>query len=270
MDLRVISNITKEYPDMFKIVVYKEPKVFVKSDSVKRNREVVPDDYMPQISSFQRTKSLIRDIVLCNDFELFCTFTFDPRKVDSFKLSATWGVMSRWLHHQRNLSRERGKDFKYLIIPERHKSGRWHFHALILGYSSTLKASNCVTPSLYRVYNITSFRSGFTTAVYIDSKEGVSNYVTKYITKDFITTFNQRRFFCSRNLVRPKKSTNSVVFSLSLPLFRRKVSENSQTETFIIDKTNYSCNNVVSTLNVAHYREHDYYNFNILKEDNHG
>lgn len=253
MNLRIISNITKEYPDMFKIVVYKEPKVFVKSDSVKRNREVVPDYYVPQVSSLQRTKSLIRDIVLCNDFELFCTFTFDPRKVDSFNLSVTWGVMSRWLHHQRNLARDRGKDFKYLIIPERHKSGRWHYHALISGYSSTLKASNCVTPSLHRVYNITSFRSGFTTAVFIDSKEGVSNYVTKYITKDFVTTFNQRRFFCSRNLVRPKRSTNSLVLPTTLPLFRRKVSEDSQTETFIIDKSNYVCHNEVSTLDVAQY-----------------
>ncbi|MBQ6414198.1 hypothetical protein IJI28_01055 [Candidatus Saccharibacteria bacterium] len=254
MNLRVITNITKEYPDMFKIVVYKEPKVFVKSDSVKRNREVVSEDYVPQVSSLQRTKSLIRDIVLCNDFELFCTFTFDPKKVDSFNLPATWGVMSRWLHHQRNLARERGKDFKYLIIPERHKSGRWHFHALISGYSSTLKASNCVTPSLHRVYNLTSFRSGFTTAVFIDSKEGVSNYVTKYITKDFVTTFNQRRFFCSRNLVRPKRSTNSIVLSTTLPLFRRKVSENLETQTFIIDKSNYVCNNDVSTLDVVQYR----------------
>ena len=225
MDLRIISNITKEYPEMFKIVVYKEPKVFVKSDSVKRKREVVPDYYSPAISSLQRTKSLIRDIVLCNDFELFCTFTFDPRKVDSFSLPVTWGVMSRWLHHP-----------------------------LISGYSSTLKATNCVTPSLHRVYNITSFRSGFTTAVFIDSKEGVSNYVTKYITKDFVTTFNQRRFFCSRNLVRPKRSTNSLVLSTTLPLFRRKVSENSQTETFIIDKSNYICNNEINAHNVAQYR----------------
>lgn len=254
MDLRLISNITKEYPEMFKIVVYKEPKVFIKTDKVKRSKDSVPESYVPQVSSLQRTKSVIRDIVLCNDFELFCTFTFDPKKVDSFNLLSAWGVMSRWLHHQRNLSLERGKNFKYLIIPERHKSGRWHFHALISGYSSTLKASNCVTPSLHRVYNLTSFRSGFTTAVYIDSKEGVSNYVTKYITKDFVTTFNQRRFFCSRNLVRPAKSTNSRVLSFSLPLFRRKVSENSETETYIIDKNNYFCNNQSSPLNVVQYR----------------
>lgn len=235
--VRCVSNITKEYPNMFKVIVYKEPKYFVQKSSTKRNREEVDsEDYTPSISSLSRTKTLVRDLVLCNDFELFCTFTFDPNKVDSFKLHYCWSVMSRWLHHQRDLSRERGKEFKYLIIPEQHKSGRWHFHALISGYSSTLKDSGLKTLTLRPIYNITAFRSGFTTAVEIDSKEGVSSYVTKYITKDFVTTFNQRRFFCSRNLVRPTKEINSSVFSQALPIFRNKVSENLETEEFIIDK----------------------------------
>ena len=191
--VRCVRNITKEYPDMFKVIVYKEPKYFVQKLSTKRNREEVDSEYYtPSISSLSRTKTLVRDLVLCNDFELFCTFTFDPNKVDSFKLHRCWSVMSRWLHHQRDLSREKGKEFKYLIIPEQHKSGRWHFHALISGYSSTLKDSGLKTLTLRPIYNITAFRSGFTTAVEIDSKEGVSSYVTKYITKDFITTSKSR------------------------------------------------------------------------------
>lgn len=243
MQLRVVTNITKEYPEMFKIVVYKTPKYFFKTDSVKRKREQVSEDYVPTISSLNRTKTLIKDLVLCNNFELFCTFTFNPKKVDSFTLPACWGVMSRWLHHQSDLSRLKGKEFKYLIIPEMHKSGRWHFHALISGYSSTLKPSKCVTPTLRPIFNITSFRSGFTTAVVVDSKESVSNYVTKYITKSFVKKFNQRRFFCSRNLIRPTKLLNSEVFSFSLPLSKRKVSESLLTEEFVIDKSFNVCNN---------------------------
>lgn len=236
MQVRYITNITKEYPDMIKIVIYKEPKVFVRSDTIKRNRELVDDeDYVPSVSSLSRTKALVRDLVLCNDFELFCTFTFDPEKVDSFKLNRCWTKMSIWLHHQRNNSREQGKEFKYLIIPEKHKSGRWHFHALISGYTSTLKDSGLKTQTLRPIYNITSFRSGFTTAVEIDSKDGVSNYVTKYITKDFITSFNQRRFFCSRNLVRPIKTLNSNIFRSTLPIFRRCVGENRDSFEYVIN-----------------------------------
>lgn len=238
--IRCVSNITKEYPEMFKIILYKEPKYFVSKSVKKRNREEVDDsNYSPSVSSLNRTKSLVRDIVLCNDFELFCTFTFDPKYVDSFKLHECWAKMSRWLHHQRDLSREKGIEFKYLIIPEQHKSGRWHFHALLSGYTSTLKDTGLKTASLRPVFNITSFRSGFTTATPIDSKEGVSSYITKYITKDFVKTFNQRRFFCSRNLLRPVKQINSDVFSNSLPIFRRKVGENYETEEFIIDKFSY-------------------------------
>lgn len=236
MQVRVIQNITKEYPDMYKIVVYKTPKYFIKSDSCKRNKKEVSEDYVPKISSLKRTKTTIRDLVLCNDFELFCTFTFNPQKVDSFNFYKCWGVMSRWLHHQSDLSRSFGKDFKYLIVPEKHKSGRFHFHALISGYSSQLRDSHCVTSTLRPIYNITSFRSGFTTAVYIDDKQVVASYVSKYITKDFVQAFNQRRFFCSRGLVRPQKSINSGVFRSSLPLFRHCVVDSLYTQEFLIDK----------------------------------
>lgn len=262
MQVRYISNITKEYPDMIKVIIYKEPKAFVKSDFVKRNREEVNElDYVPSVSSLSRTKALVRDLVLCNNFELFCTFTFDPSKVNSFNYRACWHKMSTWLHHQADRSREAGKEFKYLIIPEKHKSGRWHFHALISGYTSTLKRSGYKTNTLRPIYNITSFRSGFTTAVEIDSKEGVSNYVTKYITKDFITTFNQRRFFSSRNLIRPTKTVNSSIYRQTLPIFRRKVAETHETFEFVIDKVQDIYNNVGKVYykpNVAQYRNHDF------------
>lgn len=261
MQVRYISNITKEYPDMIKVIIYKEPKIFVKSAFTKRNREEVNDDnYIPSVSSLTRTKTLVRDLVLCNDFDLFCTFTFDPKLIDSFNYRACWGKMSRWLHRQSDRSREAGKQFKYLIIPEKHKSGRWHFHALISGYIGSLKPSGYKTGTLRTIYNVKSFRSGFTTAVEIDSKEGVSSYVTKYITKDFITSFNQRRFMCSRNLIRPTKTINSSIFRDTLPIFRKKTSESKETFEFVIDKMQDIYNNVdkaIFTPNVAQYRNSD-------------
>ena len=252
--VRVINNITKEYPDMIKVVVYKEPHYFVKSNSVKRNRELIDENYVPKVSSLARTKGTVRDLVLCNNFELFCTFTFNPDKVDSFNFQKCWLKMSTWLHHQRDNSREKGIEFKYLIIPERHKSGRWHFHALISGYTSTLKDTKLKTTSLNPIFNITSFRSGFTTAVRIDSKQGVSNYVTKYITKDFITSFNQRRFFCSHNLVRPVKKLNTTILKQTLPLFKKQIYENDQTIQYLLDKKNYVCDNPNYTCDVVQYR----------------
>lgn len=246
--VHVINNFSKVYPDMIKVYIYKEPHYFIKSDNIKRPKEIVDDNiYVPSISSLSRTKSLIRDIVLCNDFELFCTFTFDPKLVNSFILGRCWLKMSTWLHHQRDKSREKGKEFKYLIIPEQHKSGRWHFHALISGYTGTLRESKVVTNTKRPIYNITSFRSGFTTAVPIDSKESVSSYVTKYITKDFVKRFNQRRFFCSRNLTRPTRQTNSNLLNHVLPLFRNRVFENNELIEYSIDINDLMCDTRSST-----------------------
>lgn len=256
--VRVISNIVKEYPDMYKLIVYKQPAVFTRSSCEKRNRELVNDfDYVPSVSSLNRTKTLVKDLVICNNFEWFCTFTFDPKKIDSFNLFRCWRSMSTWLYHQRERSKEKGIEFKYLIIPEKHKSGRWHFHALLSGYSSTLRESGVVTDSLRPIYNITSFRSGFTTAVRIDSSEGVSNYVTKYITKDFIKDFNHRRFFCSRNLLRPRKEFNSSLPRVIPPLFKSKVYENSYQFEFAVDKKNLCDSMDFGNSNVAQYRVPD-------------
>lgn len=260
-EVRVIKNIQKEYPDMYKIVIFKEPRLYsTSSGSRKRSREEVCGEYTPKISSLKRTKSLVRDIVLCNDFELFCTFTFNPKKCDSFNLAQCWHKMTVWLNHQRENSRLNGRELKYLIIPEQHKSGRWHFHALIGGYNGSLRSSGLFSASSRPVYNITSFRSGFTTAVQIDSKEGVSNYVTKYITKSFVKTFNQRRFFSSRNLTRPTRTLNGKVFEISLPLSRRLVYDNYDSSEFIIDKTFQTCDNVSNRIaNVVQYGDYDHH-----------
>lgn len=238
MGVRFLYNTTKVYPDMIKVIIYKDPVMYT-TGSVKRNKHVVSDSYTPDITSLNRTKTLIRDIVLCNNFEYFCTFTFDPKKVDRFNFGACYHKMSVWIHHQADNSARLGKKFTYLVIPEQHKSGAWHFHALISQYSGTMKRSGHKSSTGRDVYNITSFRSGFTTAVPIDNSDAVSEYVTKYITKDFITMFNQRRFFCSRGLIRPKKISNSNIFRNTLPLFRRQISDTPTTKTYVIDSLSY-------------------------------
>lgn len=236
MEVRIVTNITKEYPTMIKVHVYKQPQVFVRSGYRKRDREEVDDgSYAPTISSLNRTKSLVKDIIICNNFELFCTFTFNPDKINSFSFNRCKSAMTTWLHHQRDLSREKGVDFKYLVIPEQHKSGRWHFHALVSGYTSTLKATKHLSTSKRPVFNITSFRSGFTTAVPIDSSEAVGSYVSKYITKSFVKMFNQRRFFCSKNLIRPVKTVNNPILSSVEPLFKRQVAETYDGFDWIVD-----------------------------------
>lgn len=226
---------------MYKIVVYKEPKVFFKTDNTGVGKKCKRDNYVPSISSIKRTKSTIQDIVLCNDFDLFCTFTFDPNKIDRYNFNQCSSAMRRWFSHQRERSLSFNKELKYLVIPEQHKDGAWHFHALLSGYTGSLKDTGIKTNSLRPIYNMTSFRLGFTTAVKVDEKSGVSTYITKYISKSFVKTFNGKRFFCSHGLSRPVKTLNSSVIrdiKREQPLFVQLVHESPTQFHFIIDKNN--------------------------------
>ncbi len=60
------------------------------------------------------------------------------------------------------------------------------------------------------IYNLnkSSFKYGFTTATKIESTEKVSNYITKYITKELITmSKGQHRYLYSKNLAKPQSET---------------------------------------------------------------
>lgn len=208
--VRYITNIKKDYGNMIRIMIFREPRQIILPDNtIKRNiNQVDEEDYRPEVSSLRRTKTLIRDLVLANDFDLFATFTFDPRKVrDRFSYACCWGKFQTWIHNQHSHS----PNIKYLVVPEQHKNGAWHFHALLANYNGTMKNSHHQSSGGRDIYNITSYRSGFSTACYIDNKDMVASYVMKYITKDFIKRFNQRRFTCSRNLNRPIRTVNARI-----------------------------------------------------------
>ena len=228
---QVIYNVTKEYPDMIRIYIYKTPYALPEPTTrqykkLKRKKNGIDDESIHR--SIRRTKSTIADLVLCNNFEFFCTFTFDKRKVDRYNVNACKRVMSTWLHRQRQHSPE----LEYLIVPEFHKDGALHFHALISNFNGRLKDSKKMQNGR-KVYNMTGYRSGFTTAVPIDhNKAAVSNYIKKYITKDMPMIHNKKRYWVSNNLQRPVKKINIFSSIKTLPLFTKKIYEADYYEVF--------------------------------------
>jgi hypothetical protein len=155
--------------------------------------------------SLRRTKTLISDIVLCNEFDLFATFTFDPEKTTDRNNPRLIKIqMSNWLRNQR----KRNGKFKYLIVPEFHKDRKAiHFHALLQGYPGQLTDSGRNHKGR-RIYHFSGYTLGFNTAVQIDNPEKVSSYVRKYITKDMPQFSGQHRFWASSGLQRPKVIDN--------------------------------------------------------------
>lgn len=82
--------------------------------------------------SRNRTINSIYDIARSNEWEWFFTLTFNPDKVDSFDYAACSKKLSDWLHNMK----KKAPEMKYIVVPEQHKSGRWHFHGLFTNVDS--------------------------------------------------------------------------------------------------------------------------------------
>jgi hypothetical protein len=171
-----------------------EPQITKKKSLRSKTQKQTEFDLL---RSIRRTKTTISDLVLCNDFDLFCTFTFAEEREDVQKSKQK---MSRWLHSQQ---KKWGK-FRYLIVPEFHKDGKAiHFHALLGGYKGRLRTSG-IWKKGREIWNLPGYHGGFSTAVKIDDVAAVSSYVRKYITKEMPIFENKARFWSSQHLIRPE------------------------------------------------------------------
>lgn len=228
---KLISDITKEYRDMFKVIQYRNPLVINKEiDRTPRDTRIAPSEDNVQ-RSIRRTKSVIKDYVLNNDFDLFVTFTFDPRKVDRYDFSACSLKMQGYINRLSRYAKANNINFRYIVVPEFHKDGAIHFHALIGDFPKALKKTK-VLQNNRRVYNIPGYRFGFTNAQKITTADKSSigdlfGYLTKYITKDMPLIFGRRRYWCSRNLAKPIIYHNQSLF---LGLVNKLTPENQEYE----------------------------------------
>lgn len=145
-----------------------------------------------------RTINRLYYLARSNEWEWFVTLTFSPEKVNRFDYTECTKKVSKWLNH----CRRKSPKMKYLVVPEQHKSGAWHFHGLLanvdeLGFVDSGKRDR----KGKKIYNIGTYRFGFTTATRVTDMEKVSKYISKYITKDLCAvTVNKKRFWASRNL----------------------------------------------------------------------
>ena len=228
-----IHSYAKVYPDFVKIIKYKRSIIvdnFATSSNGLANEENSEErDYLEK--SINRTKTKISDYVLCNHFSHFATFTFSPEKVknrhDFVEMSF---LLKNWLKtEQQNHERNHGFKFKYLIVPERHKDGAWHFHALLENYQNacvdfyssknpfiTVSEIKTAKRFAYRKY-IVRYTLGRSEIAPIRDKTKMANYIKKYITKSLMIEPNVKRFWASRNLEKPELVENIVSSFMHVP-----------------------------------------------------
>ena len=154
-------------------------------------------------ASVSRTRSInkIYDLSRNNNWDWFFTLTFNPDKVDSFDYSFCTKKLSDWLSNMKRKCPE----MKYLVVPEQHKSGRWHFHGLFANCDGlNFVDSGLVDKSGRIIYNVDNYRLGWSTATKVTDSDKASSYMCKYITKNLCdVTKGKKRYWASRNLDEP-------------------------------------------------------------------
>jgi hypothetical protein len=166
--------------------------------------------------SLRRTKKRIGDYILCNDFDMFVTFTI---KDDRQNTERSRQKVLGWLKNQR----KRNGKFRYIVVPEFHKDGEsLHFHALIGEYTGGIKqAINPKTNKPLRqkgspVFEIPGYTLGFNNVKLIgdkqEDKSKLSAYLKKYITKDMPIFDGKQRYWVSKGLIVPKLEDNPALW----------------------------------------------------------
>ena len=128
--------------------------------------------------SRRRARAKVRDIALSNQFRWFVTLTLDPQKIDRYDYKKVFKTLNFWLD---NNVRRRG--LSYVLVPERHKDGAFHFHGLF-NDALTMLDSGHTDSRGHPVCHVGQWKLGFSTAiqVYGNYAQAVS-YVCKYIGK---------------------------------------------------------------------------------------
>lgn len=155
----------------------------------EKEKHYISGNTESDICSLSRAKRMIREYSLCNDFKYFFTSTVNSELADRYSLSECQKNIRKIM----KAIKRKNKNFIYLFITEKHKDGAFHFHGL------------CSDLELYinnnGYYSSKDFdKLGFNSFSKIKSREKVSNYITKYITKDCVKNESGSIYFCSRGL----------------------------------------------------------------------
>lgn len=197
----IVKTIQKTYTSYVKFIEYRhawKPRTGLREK--KKRLEPTPE-HLKQLRSVLRAKSAIHDLVACNQFEYFVTLTISPQApFDRYDYDQCVKFISKWLNNHLN---------HYILVPEKHKDGAFHFHLLADLPLSKLKKHT------KKVYNIKSYKYGHSTAISIEqgTEHILAKYIRKYITKDLMTTVgkNRRMYWHSKDLKKPVVDYNVVI-----------------------------------------------------------
>lgn len=159
--------------------------------------------------SLSRAKRTIIDYADNNDFNYFITFTFDQTKIDRQDGRLLYEKVKSCMKYYKRFY---CPDLIYLLVPEQHQDGCYHFHGLckipdiVCNDGSTMPPPD-LTKHYDRIKHCYYWRSNYFFerfgAVRFDSifanSIACSRYISKYITKETEKAF-PLTYLCSRGL----------------------------------------------------------------------
>jgi len=188
MDAYNIKVITYEATGEQDIVTYQKPiQTKKQEDLIDGNAEpsIKEEPTQEQIiakaihslnTSLSRTKQAVYDYARANKWDWFFTITFDPKQIDRHDYEQVSKKFSKWID---NIRQRKAPDMKYIIVPELHKDGAYHFHALVSNTGTLKIVDSGFKIKGMNIYNISDFKLGFTTATQAKDTLKASNYITK-------------------------------------------------------------------------------------------
>lgn len=156
------------------------------------------------LQSYSRSRSKVLQYALCNDWDYFITITVNPEKFDRWQLNDIYHELYEFFRCYRSMYGH----LSYLLVPERHEDGAWHFHGLVSGI-----LSGHLSPFLPGIHPQKLIRAGyvnfglladvigFVSLSCLHDPVAAGFYITKYITKEHAhDDFYQHLYYHSQGL----------------------------------------------------------------------
>lgn len=204
-ELSTYNASVRTYPDGSMKVRFFSDRSPVSWDYVEDELDDVspPDTARSKYSAVGRARNVVFDLARANDWDWFITLTLDKEKIDRYDYPAITVRLQTFIKYLRR------HGCQWLIVPELHGDGAYHFHGLLSGQIplnlGPIKTTKKGEP--YQSYNIPAYKLGFSDVSAVRDRSRVSAYVTKYMTKALLETVppGRKRYWASRGLQVPEK-----------------------------------------------------------------
>lgn len=190
-------------------------------------------DHLEQ--SRRRALRAVRDLMECNQFDWFLTFTLNGERYARDDYATFCKVVNKYL-----ANRVQRHGWKYVAVMEYHHDGEnLHLHAVVQADADSLKLVDSGTvlrpcggrpvklatalkqgyrrDELRTVYNVTDWVDGWSTAIHTyGSHMSLAKYITKYITKSD-DKVGGRWYYSGGKLDRPRYIYDNVDYDIIEP-----------------------------------------------------